>query len=175
MTEALAIQPQELVGKYRPYPEYKDSGVEWLGDIPSNWCSTALKRLCSFTTGLTPPTSDEDNYADEGYPWVRPEDINESGVETNASKYVSGAGWQLLRKVRAGSTLICCIGTIGKCGFVKETVSTNQQITVATFRNCERFNFYLLQSAREGANKRGNSSRLTQSFHFFSLSRSFLP
>ncbi|MGN4935942.1 hypothetical protein ACTFBW_19850 [Aeromonas rivipollensis] len=29
--------------------------------------------------------------------------------------------------------------------------------------------------AREGANKRGNSSRLTQSFHFFSLSRFFLP
>ncbi|MGN4936472.1 hypothetical protein ACTFBW_22965 [Aeromonas rivipollensis] len=28
---------------------------------------------------------------------------------------------------------------------------------------------------REGANKRGNSSRLTQSFHFFSLSRFFLP
>ena len=30
-------------------------------------------------------------------------------------------------------------------------------------------------SVKEGANKRGNSSRLTQSFHFFSLSRSFLP
>ena len=29
--------------------------------------------------------------------------------------------------------------------------------------------------AREGANKRGNSPRLTQSFHFSSLSRSFLP
>ncbi|RQX17741.1 hypothetical protein EHZ61_21300 [Aeromonas caviae] len=29
--------------------------------------------------------------------------------------------------------------------------------------------------SREGANKRGNSSRLTQSFHFFSLSRFFLP
>ncbi|MGU5771942.1 hypothetical protein, partial [Aeromonas allosaccharophila] len=28
------------------------------------------------------------------------------------------------------------------------------------------------KSSREGANKRGNSSRLTQSFHFFSLSRS---
>ncbi len=32
-----------------------------------------------------------------------------------------------------------------------------------------------LYRSREGANKRGNSSRLTQSFHFFSLSRSFLP
>ncbi|WP_270657226.1 hypothetical protein [Aeromonas sp. Y293-4] len=30
-------------------------------------------------------------------------------------------------------------------------------------------------TTKEGANKRGNSSRLTQSFHFFSLSRSFLP
>ncbi|WP_368207285.1 anti-phage ZorAB system protein ZorA [Aeromonas sp. R6-1] len=30
-------------------------------------------------------------------------------------------------------------------------------------------------TSRESANKRGNSSRLTQSFHFFSLSRSFLP
>ncbi len=30
-------------------------------------------------------------------------------------------------------------------------------------------------NTKEGANKRGNSSRLTQSFHFFSLSRSFLP
>ncbi|UJQ37393.1 hypothetical protein L1871_02325 [Aeromonas caviae] len=32
-----------------------------------------------------------------------------------------------------------------------------------------------IKASREGANKRGNSSRLTQSFHFFSLSRSFLP
>ncbi len=36
-------------------------------------------------------------------------------------------------------------------------------------------NRQLSASSREGANKRGNSSRLTQSFHFFSLSRFFLP
>ncbi len=35
--------------------------------------------------------------------------------------------------------------------------------------------FRAVKEAKEGANKRGNSSRLTQSFHFFSLSRSFLP
>ena len=23
--------------KYKKYPSYKDSGVEWLGDIPENW------------------------------------------------------------------------------------------------------------------------------------------
>ncbi|ENX4470231.1 restriction endonuclease subunit S [Enterobacter roggenkampii] len=134
--------------KYKAYPEYKDSGVEWLGDIPTHWDCTALKRLCSLITGLTPPTQNEDNYADEGYPWVRPEDLNESGFGTHASKYVSDIGWKLLRHIKPNSTLICCIGTIGKCGYVKETVSTNQQITAATFRDCERFNYYLLQAAR---------------------------
>ena len=35
--------------------------------------------------------------------------------------------------------------------------------------------FFKGMISKEGANKRGNSSRLTQSFHFFSLSRFFLP
>ncbi len=29
------------LGKYQPYPDYKDSGVEWLGIIPENWIVTA--------------------------------------------------------------------------------------------------------------------------------------
>ncbi|RKO82014.1 restriction endonuclease subunit S [Pectobacterium parmentieri] len=136
------------MAKYKAYPEYKDSGVEWLGAIPAHWVCTVLKRLCLLATGLTPPTNNEDNYADEGYPWIRPEDINENGPETQASKYVSDNGWKLLRHVEPNSTIICCIGTIGKCGYVREIVSTNQQITAATFRDSERFNFYLMQSAR---------------------------
>lgn len=27
------------------YPAYKDSGVEWLGEIPSHWETCALKRI----------------------------------------------------------------------------------------------------------------------------------
>ena len=29
--------------KWRAYPVYRDSGVEWLGDIPSHWHSKRLK------------------------------------------------------------------------------------------------------------------------------------
>ncbi|OBU38732.1 restriction endonuclease subunit S [Photobacterium damselae] len=36
-----------LSGKYRAYPEYKDSGVEWLGDIPLNWSVCRLKQMLS--------------------------------------------------------------------------------------------------------------------------------
>lgn len=39
MSEAVATQQQELAGKYPPYLEYKDSGVEWVGDIPCHWQS----------------------------------------------------------------------------------------------------------------------------------------
>lgn len=33
------------------YPEYEDSGEQWLGDIPSHWGTISLKRLASLKSG----------------------------------------------------------------------------------------------------------------------------
>jgi len=33
---------------YKPYPEYKDSGVEWIGEVPAQWEVIAAKRLFSL-------------------------------------------------------------------------------------------------------------------------------
>ena len=33
------------------YPIYRDSGVEWLGEIPAHWGTRQLKRLCTFEYG----------------------------------------------------------------------------------------------------------------------------
>ena len=33
------------------YPEYKDSGVEWLGEVPAHWDVVALKRLGQMQSG----------------------------------------------------------------------------------------------------------------------------
>jgi type I restriction enzyme S subunit len=53
-----------LSGKYVAYPEYKDSGVEWLGDIPINWKVCRLKYLASICNG-----QDYKNVqAEHGYP-----------------------------------------------------------------------------------------------------------
>ena len=35
----------ETAMKYKPYPAYKDSGIEWLGEVPEHWKICALKRL----------------------------------------------------------------------------------------------------------------------------------
>ena len=45
------------VAKYQKYAEYKDSGVEWLGDIPSHW---VVKRLGSFFDERREKVSDLD-------------------------------------------------------------------------------------------------------------------
>ncbi|WP_407798829.1 restriction endonuclease subunit S [Raoultella ornithinolytica] len=31
------MEQMPVQGKYQPYPEYKDSGVEWVGDMPHHW------------------------------------------------------------------------------------------------------------------------------------------
>lgn len=52
MSEAVATSQQGLVEKYQPYPEYKDSGVEWLGDIPIHWIVRRLKHTASIQSGI---------------------------------------------------------------------------------------------------------------------------
>lgn len=131
------------------YPKYKDSGVEWLEELPEGWDVGPLKRFAKLQTGMTPPTDDFGNYTDEGFfQWIRPEDLDETGKPTKASKYLTTQGWRLARQIPAGATLICCIGTIGKSGITEDIVSTNQQITAAIPIANSRYLFYSITSAR---------------------------
>ncbi len=36
------------MAKYKAYPEYKDSGVEWLGKIPNHWTTLAIKHVAQL-------------------------------------------------------------------------------------------------------------------------------
>ncbi|SFN24743.1 type I restriction enzyme, S subunit [Izhakiella capsodis] len=38
------------MAKYKPYPAYQASGVEWLGDIPEDWSVTKLKYIADLQT-----------------------------------------------------------------------------------------------------------------------------
>lgn len=42
------MQTLKLTKKYEAYPEYKDSGVEWLGNIPSTWESQKIISVFNF-------------------------------------------------------------------------------------------------------------------------------
>jgi len=35
---------------YKPYPAYRDSGVEWIGQVPEHWEIARIKRRASIRT-----------------------------------------------------------------------------------------------------------------------------
>ncbi|EOZ0910325.1 TPA: restriction endonuclease subunit S [Klebsiella quasipneumoniae] len=55
------------MAKYKAYPEYKDSGVEWLGEIPGHWRLSKLRYQFAFGKGLT---ITKEHLQDEGIPCV---------------------------------------------------------------------------------------------------------
>ncbi|EGO4637468.1 restriction endonuclease subunit S [Escherichia coli] len=49
------------LNKYQAYPEYRDSGMEWLGEIPRTWQTYTGKRL--FSSVRTPALSNDEQLA----------------------------------------------------------------------------------------------------------------
>ncbi|WP_413501506.1 restriction endonuclease subunit S [Psychrobacter maritimus] len=45
------------MAKYQRYEEYKDSGVEWLGKVPSHWDIKPLKYLCTYNDDVLPDST----------------------------------------------------------------------------------------------------------------------
>lgn len=90
----------------------KDSGVEWLGDVPAHWELVPLKYLCNFSGGGT-PTKDNLSYWQGGtVPWVSPKDmksfwisetqdyVTPKAVSESSTNYVEEGS--LLMVVRSG-------------------------------------------------------------------------
>lgn len=115
------------------YEEYKDSGIEWIGQVPKGWNimkSSLLFRLIG--SGTTPPKNGL-NYADEGYNWLQTGDLND-GYITDTSKYITDYAIQdssALTLFPKGSLLIAMYGaTIGKLGILNIDCYTNQACCV---------------------------------------------
>jgi len=92
--------------RFKPYPTYKDSGVEWLGEIPAGWSLKRLKRVVRFQGGGT-PTKNNIEYWRGNIPWVSPKDMKVSMVLDTEDKITAEAICESATKlVPAGSVLI---------------------------------------------------------------------
>ncbi len=49
------------MNQYKTYPQYKDSGIEWLGEIPEHWISSYLKYIAKINMGQSPSSSTYNN------------------------------------------------------------------------------------------------------------------
>jgi type I restriction enzyme S subunit len=93
-------------GRLGPYPTYKDSGVEWLGEIPAHWEVKRLKRLAELLGGGT-PQKDNLEYWRGDIPWVSPKDMKSSVIlDTEDHITAQAVKESATRLVPAGSVLV---------------------------------------------------------------------
>ncbi|MCA2993071.1 restriction endonuclease subunit S [Gemmatimonas sp.] len=100
-----------------PDAPMKDSGVEWLGDVPAHWSVQMIKRLSPVMRGASPRPIDDPKYFDDDgeFAWVRIADVSAStGRLTEASQYLSDLGSSLSVKLAPGALFVSIAGTVGK-------------------------------------------------------------
>ncbi|MFC3022932.1 restriction endonuclease subunit S [Vibrio zhugei] len=140
--------------KYQAYPEYKDSGVEWVGDIPVKWEMWKLSHAYrEIGSGTTPPTTSDEWFGGD-IPWVTTGELRETvinGTKKNVSKKTIDT-FSALRIYPAGSVAMAMYGaTIGRLGIFGVDATTNQACCVMTASDVidNKYLFYWLWAFRQ--------------------------
>ncbi|ELV2771211.1 restriction modification system DNA specificity domain-containing protein [Enterobacter cloacae] len=111
----------------------KDSGVDWLGEVPEHWGITKLKWVGRTTSGGTPTTSKFEIYYEDGHiPWIRTTDLNNGELFDTpiriTSKAVNDTACSILP---VGSVLLGMYGgagSIGKHAILRFESTINQAV-----------------------------------------------
>lgn len=130
-----------------PNVEMKESGVEWIGEVPKHW--DVMKTSLAFQgigSGTTPSTSKKEFYDEEGKYWLQTGDLND-GVILGTSKKVSDIAIKVcnLKFYPKDSVVIAMYGaTIGKVGILGIKTATNQACCVLPANNhmVAKYSFY---------------------------------
>ncbi|MGR2956839.1 restriction endonuclease subunit S [Vibrio vulnificus] len=124
-----------MAGRYKAYPEYKDSGVEWVGDIPKDWSMWKLAHAFNeIGSGTTPPTSNEEWFKGD-IPWITTGELREKVIVDTKKKLTKETlkAFPTLRQYPVGSVAIAMYGaTIGRLGIFGVEATTNQACCVMT-------------------------------------------
>lgn len=64
------------MSNFKKYDKYKNSGIEWIGEIPEGWEVILLKRIFKIINGGT-PNSSEESYWNGEIVWITPNDLSE--------------------------------------------------------------------------------------------------
>ncbi len=115
------------------YPQYKESGVDWLPPVPAHWNVTKLRHCVkSIYSGGTPESGEERFWTDgeEGIPWVAIGDMTREPMVTRTDRCVSEAGLlsKGLRVLPSGTLLYSMYASIGKVAVLGIDATINQAI-----------------------------------------------
>ena len=149
----MSVISEAVTKGLNPNAPMKDSGIDWIGEIPEGWEVTNLGwAYPNMGSGTTPDTNNLLYYVDEGYNWLQTGDLTD-GATVSTSKHLSQIAVEekKMKFYPIGSIVIAMYGaTIGKVGYLEIETSTNQACCVLPPQtNMEnKFMFYMLQASK---------------------------
>jgi type I restriction enzyme S subunit len=135
--------------------EVKDSGIEWLGEIPEHWEVKRLKHLTSIISkGTTPSTVGKEVTSQGDVKFIKAENIVNNQVNREPENYIDNETNEILSRseLREGDILFVIAGaTLGKIAILNNDflpANTNQAISFIRLidKSSRVFLWYYLQS-----------------------------
>ena len=127
----------------KKYDSYKDSGIEWIGEIPSHWAVNKVKHNFSFKTGFTPPSGKSEYYEDGTHVWINISDLQEKEISDSVNKITDKAIEDFKPEiVQKGSLLYSFKLSVGRVGFNTMDCYTNEAIFSINPDSSTNLNFF---------------------------------
>lgn len=124
----------------------KDSGIDWIGEMPRHWDLNKLRYLASMCSGAT-PSKDDLSYWDGDIPWISSMEVKTDVIE-DTSLHISPAA------VCSCSTRLLPVGTavmVVRSGILQHTLpialtgvpaTINQDVKAFFFKPCMKPSFF---------------------------------
>jgi len=111
----------------KKYDNYKDSGIEWIGEIPEHWKIDKLNRIFKINTGFTPSTGNNQFYENGIHDWITISDLAGKYVSDSKTKLsdIAVEGKTIIPK---GSLLYSFKLSVGQMAFTAKELYTNEAI-----------------------------------------------
>ena len=112
----LAVITEAVAKGLNPDVPMKDSGVEWIGEIPEHW---EIRRIGSFARVTSSKRIFEESYVDEGVPFYRSKEITDlsKGLHVQTEIFIPEEVFEQVNEAspapKCGDILLTSIGTIG--------------------------------------------------------------
>lgn len=132
----------------KQYDSHKNSGVEWIGEVPIHWNVMPLKFTGTFGNGLTYSPKD---VVDNGILVIRSSNIQNSSLSFEDNVYVNNVAKELL--VHKGDIIICSrngsAALVGKSAFIENDINATFGAFMMRYipKINKKYGFYLFQSA----------------------------
>lgn len=112
-----------------PETPMKDSGIDWLGEIPAHWESYPVRYFFDFRNGYTPSKANNSFWTNGTIPWFRMEDIRKSGrFLDKAIQYITPSALNNGGTFEAGSYILAiCTASIGEHAMLIADSLANQR------------------------------------------------